>query len=152
MKGRSMRLIQKAALVFGGAYLAVGVIGFVVTGFTGWIEATGDQLLTFAINPFHNLIHIVIGGLWLLAARLPQRGAAAGVFLGIGSIYTGAAVLGFLGALPILGISETLAPVNFLHIVTGVAAIAISVVFGEWSRQVPETAASHAVAATGARR
>lgn len=131
-----MHLIQKAAIVLGGTYFAIGVVGFLVTGFSGWLEASGDQLIIFAINPFHNLVHIAVGALWVMGALLPQRGAAAGVFLGIGTVYLAAAVLGFLGALSILGIENTLAPVNFLHLVTAVAAIAIAVTLGDW-RQGP---------------
>lgn len=130
-----MHLIQKAAVVFGGTYFALGVIGFAVTGFTGWLEASGDQLIIFAINPFHNLVHIAVGALWVLGALLPQRGAAAGVFLGIGSVYLAASVLGFLGALPILGIESSLAPVNFFHLVTAVAAIAVAATMGDWQQE-----------------
>lgn len=131
-----MHLIQKAAIVFGATYFAIGVIGFAFTGFTGWLEASGDQLIIFAINPFHNLVHIAVGALWVLGALLPERGAAAGVFLGIGSVYLAAAVLGFLGALSILGIQSSLDPVNFLHLATAVAAIVVAAVMGDW-RQGP---------------
>lgn len=131
-----MHVIQKAAIVLGGTYFAIGLIGFAVTGFGGWLEASGDQLVIFAINPFHNLVHIAVGALWVMGAVLPQRGAAAGVFLGIGSVYLATAVLGFLGALPILGIEGSLDPVNFLHLVTAVAAIGIAAVMGDW-RQGP---------------
>lgn len=129
-----MHLIQKAAIVFGVTYFAVGVAGFFVTGFSGWLEATGDQLIIFHINPFHNLVHIAVGALWVMGALLPQRGAAAGVFLGIGAVYLAAAVLGFLGALPILGIESALAPVNFLHLVTAVAAIGVAATLGDWRK------------------
>lgn len=143
-----MHLIQKAAIVFGGTYFAIGVVGFVVTGFTGWLEASGDQLIIFAINPFHNLVHIAVGALWVLGALLPQRGAAAGVFLGIGSVYLAASVLGFLGALPILGIENSLAPVNFLHLATAVAAIAVAITLGDWRPDARDrTAESQPVAA-----
>lgn len=127
-----MHLIQKAAIVLGGTYFAIGLAGFVVTGFSGWLEASGDQLIIFAINPFHNVVHLAVGALWVMGALLPQRGAAAGVFLGIGSVYLAASVLGFLGALPILGIESSLAPVNFLHLATAVVAIVIAVTMGDW--------------------
>lgn len=139
-----MRLIQKAAVVLGGAYLLVGVAGFAVTGFDGWLQASGDQLLLFSVNPFHNLVHIVVGGLWLLGAWLTPRGAVEGVFLGIGAVYGVAAALGFLGALPILGIEQALSPVNFLHLGTAVAAVAIGVLLGDWSQRSAGTAGERA--------
>lgn len=118
-----MRTLQKAALVLGGVYIAVGLAGFIVTGFTPLVEPGNAKLLIFEVNPFHNIVHLVVGGMWILASRLESPGGTEGVFLGIGSVYLGAAILGFMGALPILGITSTLAASNFLHLATAVATL-----------------------------
>jgi ABC-type transport system involved in multi-copper enzyme maturation permease subunit len=53
---------QWLALIVGVVYLLVGAAGFAVTGFSGFTEHDHDQtLLGFAINPLHNIVHLVIG-------------------------------------------------------------------------------------------
>lgn len=137
-----MRTIQQLAVVLGATYLVVGVAGFAWTGFSGWLDSEGATMILFEINPFHNVVHILIGGMWLVAARVQQRGAAAGTFLGIGGAYLAAAILGFIGALPILAIDAGLAPDNFLHLLTGLAAVGIAAVLGDWSRDPADSVPS----------
>lgn len=53
---------QWLALLVGLAFLVVGAAGFVVTGFDGFMEHDpGETLVGFAINPLHNIVHLVIG-------------------------------------------------------------------------------------------
>lgn len=53
---------QWLALIVGVVFLLVGAYGFVVTGFGGFMEHDESQtLLWFAINPLHNIVHLVIG-------------------------------------------------------------------------------------------
>ncbi|MFD6140239.1 DUF4383 domain-containing protein [Promicromonospora sp. NPDC060271] len=53
---------QWLALIVGVVYLLVGVAGFAVTGLSGFMEHDDSQtLLGFAINPLHNIVHVVIG-------------------------------------------------------------------------------------------
>lgn len=137
-----MRTIQQLAVVLGATYLLIGVAGFAWTGFSGWLDAEGPTMILFDINPFHNLVHILVGAMWLVAARVQRRGAAAGTFLGIGGAYLAAAILGFMGALPILAIDAGLAPDNLLHLLTGLAAVGIAAVLGDWSRDPAESVPS----------
>jgi hypothetical protein len=130
-----MRTIQQLAVVLGAAYLAVGVLGFAWTGVTDWLASDGATMIIFEINPFHNLVHILIGAMWLLGARAQQPGVAAGTFLGIGGAYLAATILGFIGALPILAIDAGLAPDNFLHLVTALVAVGAAVTLGDWSSE-----------------
>lgn len=49
------------ALVIGVIYLFMGLAGFFVIGLSGWTEHDPDQtLLGFAINPLHNVVHLLI--------------------------------------------------------------------------------------------
>ena len=58
--------VQRFAQVFGAVYLLVGLLGFLVTGFDGFTEHDHSQtLLGFAVNPLHNIVHILIGALGL---------------------------------------------------------------------------------------
>jgi hypothetical protein len=53
---------QWLALAIGVVYTLVGVVGFIITGFSGFVEPSGDLLLgIFEINPLHNIVHLIIG-------------------------------------------------------------------------------------------
>lgn len=81
---------QWLALVIGVVYLLVGLVGFAITGFDGWIEHDHSQtLLIFAINPLHNVVHIVIGLLGVLMWRTWNGARAFGwiLFIGYGAAF-----------------------------------------------------------------
>lgn len=117
--------VRTIAVAFGAAYLAAGVLGFLVTGFDDFARNTDEALLGFDVNPFHNIVHIGVGVLWLLAARLPRREAVEGVHIGIGGVLLLATVLGMIGALEALSIDGPLAADNLLHLISGIAAVAV---------------------------
>lgn len=86
---------QWLALVIGAVFLLVGIVGFAVTGFDGWTEHDHDQtLLGFAINPLHNVVHILIGLLGVTLWRTPSGARTFGWILVIG--YGAAFVYGLL--------------------------------------------------------
>ncbi len=64
-------LPQLLALGFGAVYVLVGLIGFLVTGFSGFAEPNTDKLLLgiFEVNPFHNVGHLLTGMTGLLLGR-----------------------------------------------------------------------------------
>lgn len=111
---------QLFALVFGAVYLLVGIAGFFVT--TQFFGETGDKLILFEVNGFHNLVHILVGALWLGGSRTPT--SAKTVNLVIGVVYLAFAVLGVFGALDEL-ISHNPSDA-ILHLVSG----GLSVYFG----------------------
>lgn len=118
---------QWFAVAAGAAYVTIGVIGFFITGFNGFTEVTGETLLgIFAINPFHNVVHIGTGALFLTAALLLGPAATGGALFGIGGFYVVAAILGYLGYLNLVGINAALDPVNFFHLISGVLAVVFS--------------------------
>ncbi|MDQ4144033.1 MAG: DUF4383 domain-containing protein [Actinomycetota bacterium] len=78
------------------------------------------------MNPFHNVVHLAIGGLWLAAAFVLAPMGTHGVNFAIGGFYLLAAAGGFLGLGifdDLLSIDGPLTPDNFLHLVTGLAAL-----------------------------
>lgn len=81
---------QWLALIIGVVFLLVGVIGFTVTGLSGFMEHDETQtLLGFAINPLHNVVHLVIG---ILGVSLWATSAGARVFgwlllIGYGAVF-----------------------------------------------------------------
>jgi hypothetical protein len=53
---------QLLALGFAAVYVLVGLVGFLVTGFSGFAEPnTNQHLLGFELNAFHNVGHLVTG-------------------------------------------------------------------------------------------
>lgn len=119
---------QTFALVFGAVYLLIGLVGFAVTGFDDFFKASGDsvdeKLIIFHLTPFHNLVHIAIGAIWIGAASAHATAKTANT--GIGVVYLLVALLGFLQVdfvVEILNIHEASDPDNFLHLVSGAAGL-----------------------------
>lgn len=92
MKNSPNRLI---GVVFGAVYLLVGLLGFTVTGGVNFIATEGGLLLgIFEVNPLHNVAHLLIGGVLLIAglASVPAAKGANGV---IGAAYLLLGIVGF---------------------------------------------------------
>ena len=114
---------QTFALVFGAVYALVGVLGFFVAkGVTG--GSVDDKLILFPVNHLHNVVHLGIGAVWLIASR--THAAAKGVNTAIGAVYLLVALLGFTG----IDLMHTLLNIhgsgdadNFLHVASGALAL-----------------------------
>jgi hypothetical protein len=119
-------------LLVGGVLVIAGITGF----FYEASFATGDSIKdeevfgVLAVNGWHNLVHIAIGGLLLVAAG----GAARGAALFVGVLYVALCVLGFIatGGDGIAFVAENgvlldLVPVNdednVLHLILGLTGI-----------------------------
>ena len=99
--------------VFGAVYLLVGLLGFTVSGGHDFAGMDGGKLLgLFMVNPLHNVAHLLIGALLVLAAT---RGEAVssrvntvvgGVYLlrrrGLGGEAGSSGFDPFLAAVPVL--------------------------------------------------
>lgn len=110
------------ASVFGLAYLAAGLAGFVLTGFSGFAAMNGPRLFgLFMVNPMHNLVHLALGAAWLVAARWHDAARIANV--AIGSALGLVTVLGFAHVLTFLGIHSLGDPDNFLHLASATLAL-----------------------------
>lgn len=116
-------IAQVFALIVGLVYLVVGLVGFAVTGFTGLTTNGDDALVGFDLNMFHNVVHLGIGLGFLAVSRLRDARITQGVVIAGGLVYVLAAALGFLNELQILSIDDELAADNFLHLVSGAAAV-----------------------------
>jgi hypothetical protein len=113
---------QMFALVFGVVYLAVGIVGFAVTGFDEFATKSFDEkLILFPLNPLHNIGHIAVGALWLGGSR--AHASAKMVNMLIGVVYLLVFVLGLLGVLKFLAIKDAASADNYLHLATAVLAI-----------------------------
>jgi ABC-type transport system involved in multi-copper enzyme maturation permease subunit len=126
---------QRLALVIGAVYLLVGVAGFFVTGFDGFAEHDHDQtLLGFAINPLHNIVHLLIGILGLTMWSTPGRARTFGRLLVVG--YGAAFVYGLFAVNnPDINLLNINMADNWLHALSVVAGLAIAL----WPRKHVDT-------------
>jgi hypothetical protein len=123
-------------LLVGGVLVAAGIIGF----FYSASFAAGDSVVAddvfgiLAVNGWHNLVHIAIGGLLLIAAGGVARSAA--MFVGV--LYLLLAALGFIatggdgiGFIAENGVLIDLVPVNdednVLHLILGITGVLAAV-------------------------
>ena len=110
----------------GGVLVIAGIIGFFYTaGFdTGTSGVAGDTDKVFgilAVNGWHNVVHILLGLLGLMAAGYAAREYA----LGVGLLYIILAIWGFAdGDNIVLGLVPLNNEDNVLHLVLGLTGVA----------------------------
>ncbi|MDR6198169.1 MULTISPECIES: DUF4383 domain-containing protein [unclassified Microbacterium] len=115
------------ATVFGAVYLLVGLLGFAVTGGVGFLATEGGLLLgIFAVNPLHNVAHLLIGAA-LLVAGLANVRAAKTVNTVVGAAYLLLGVAGFFLVGTAANILALNVPDHFLHLGSAVVLLAIGV-------------------------
>ncbi len=129
MSGTS--LAQRVMPLFGALYVVIGVIGFAVTGFGGFLQNTDDSILLsgLSVNPFHNLVHLAIGGFLIIMSRQTPS-TAEGACLGVGIFYVAAFVIGVIGEsnLTIIGMFGRGDLENFNHLINGVLLLGIGLI------------------------
>lgn len=119
-------------LLVGGVLVIAGILGFFYeASFDVGDEVRSDKALgILAVNGWHNLVHLAIGGLLLIAAGGVARPAALFVgvlyllLAGLGFIATGGDGIGFVAE---NGVLIDLVPVNdednWLHVILGVTGV-----------------------------
>ena len=138
----SRTLIQTAALLVGVTFVLVGLLGFVpgiTTSFSELSFASDDSgaklLGIFQVSVLHNLVHLLFG---IVGIAMAKSVAGAKTFLvGGGAIYI---VLFLYGLVIDLDSAANFVPVNaadnYLHLVLGIAMIALGSVLGKKDARV----------------
>jgi hypothetical protein len=125
-RGAGKTIEQKYAILAGAVYVTIGVIGFFYTGLSNFTEATNEALFgLFLINPFHNLVHVALGAIWLLAGLALTPVGTEGVNIAIAGFYVLAAVLGFLGYLSLVSVPAGFDMDFWLHLLSGVITLVV---------------------------
>jgi Domain of unknown function (DUF4383) len=113
---------RQFAQVFGAVYVAVGLLGFVFTGLSHFAASSGDRLVIFGVNPLHNLVHILVGALWLVSSR--SEASARVISALIGSVYLVVGVLGlFIAGNSELNLLNLNQPDNVLHLASALLGL-----------------------------
>lgn len=113
------------AVIFGAVYLLVGLLGFAVTSGVGFIATEGGLLLgVFAVNPLHNVAHLLIGAA-LLVAGLRNARAAKAVNVVVGAAYLLLGVAGFFLVGTAANILALNVPDHFLHLASAVVLLGV---------------------------
>lgn len=135
-------------LLVGAVLVIAGIIGF----FYEASFASGDSIRSedvfgvLSVNGWHNVVHIAIGALLLIAAGSAARGAA----LFVGVVYIALCVLGFIATsdngIGFIAENDTLiklVPVNdednVLHLILGVTGVIAAYASRPVSRTAPAT-------------
>jgi hypothetical protein len=109
-----------------GAVLVVtGLVGFVVSAdfsVGSGVEAGKGTLLLFDVNGWHNLVHVLTGGVALAVSR--SASAARVYALALGAVYLVVTILGFAAGTPLLGLIPINGPDNLLHLALAAAGLA----------------------------
>jgi hypothetical protein len=123
-------LVQQVAPFFGLLYVTIGIVGFFVTGFSNFVQNTGDTLIGFHINPLHNLVHLLIGVFLIVMATRASAAVAEGAIMGVGLFYIVAFVIGTVARdnLTIISMYGYGDLENFNHLVNGVALLSLGLI------------------------
>ena len=113
------------ATIFGAVYLLVGLLGFAVTGGLSIIATEGNLLLgLFAVNPLHNIAHLLIG-LALLIAGVSTVSAAKAVNTVVGAVYLLLGIVGFFLVDTALNILALNTADHFLHLGSAIVLLGV---------------------------
>jgi len=115
---------RTAAIVIGIVFLTVGVLGFIPNPL---VSPTG----VFAVNPAHNLVHIV-SGLVLLAGAYAGLGSSLALKI-VGVVYAAVAVLGLIsgGNNMLLGLILVNHADHWLHVALALVILAAGFLLDE---------------------
>jgi hypothetical protein len=112
------------ATIFGAVYLLVGILGFFVTAGIGFFASQGANLIVFAVNPLHNVIHLLIGAA-LLIAGLKSVPAARTVNTTVGGVYLLVGIVGLFLLDSPLNIIALNGADNVLHLASAVLLLGV---------------------------
>ena len=126
-------------LLVGGVLVLAGILGFFYeASFAVGTEIEADKVLgLLAVNGWHNLVHLAIGALLLVAAG----GAARSAALLVGVLYLVLAALGFIATggdgvdfVAENGVLVDIVPVNdednWLHVILGLTGVLAALATG----------------------
>lgn len=131
-------MLKRAAVIFGALFVVVGILGFIEALAPPSPDVPGGLLFgLFAVNAFHNWVHI-LSGVVALVVGFRSEAASRMYFRVFGVIYALVAVLGiFVGEGYLLGMAHNM-PDVVLHALIAIAALYLG--FARTSAHPPQEA------------
>jgi len=137
MNGSPNRIL---AVVFGVVYLLVGILGFFVTAGVGFFDTEGGLLLgIFEVNIAHNIVHLLIGAV-LLIAGLRTVSAAKAANTTVGAVYLLVGIIGLFLVDSAANILALNAADNVLHFATAIILLGVGLGLERDRRDATRTA------------
>jgi len=127
-----MDIAKLYARIFGVVALLIGILGF-VPGISSGYAGSGFLLGVFAINPLHNVIHIVTGLIGIFAGYYAAGAYARTYALVFGIVYALVTILGFTPLVmdgSLLGLIPINMADNVLHIAISASALLVYFISG----------------------
>lgn len=116
---------QVLALVLGLAFLGAGLAGWTVTGGMAWTgHDHGRTLAGFALNPLHNVVHVLVGAAGVVLWRRP--GGVRGYGLLLALLYGAVLVYGLLAAGRSWDVLNVNGADNLLHLAVAVLGLVVA--------------------------
>ena len=125
--GRS--LAQLFCLVTGIVLVLVGILGFFVNSmFNSGPGVSGDELIIFEVNGWHNIVHLATGAFLLFMAASARTAILGALIFGV--LYVVVTLYGFIDGDDVLTIVPINTADNFLHLALAIVAIAVGLAAG----------------------
>jgi hypothetical protein len=118
-------------IFLGVVYLLDGIYGFALTSGTGFFATSGPRIFyLFGTNPFHNVLHVIVGVALLVPALIGPRSSRV-MNTTMGAIYLLVGILGWAlviagGNVP-LNILAINGPDNVQNFVTAALLLAVGI-------------------------
>lgn len=117
---------QTYSVLLGLVVIVLGILGFILTGFTNYTEITDHAIFwVFQTNGFHNTVYIILGLLWLLGAFALTPAGNQGMNIAVGGALLIVTVLGFMGYWSLLAIPAGVNGDNILDLAIALASLII---------------------------
>lgn len=129
-------LAKLYATVLGAALLLVGLLGF-----APGLAPNGNLLGIFAIDPLHNIIHVLSGVVGLAVAFTAKGVYSRWYALIFGVVYGLVTVVGFIQGTTVLGLIHVNLADNLLHTLITLASLAVFFITANSSGQATARAA-----------
>jgi hypothetical protein len=115
-------MIKTLAVLFGAVFVLIGILGFVPA-----VTPAGMLFGVFAVNPLHNMVHLITGVIALAVGLGNERNSTL-FFQIFGILYTLVAVVGFAyGGAMMMGMAHNTADAG-LHLLIGFVAMFVGFV------------------------
>ncbi len=129
-EGAARSTAQIVSGIIGLVLVAAGILGFIYgeSSFAVGENLQSGEFLGFAVNGWHNVIHIATGAFLLL--MMPTLTSAVTGLLVFGLVYAAVTIWGFIEQTDVAGLFPVDTADNILHLVLAAVALIVAITAG----------------------